>query len=231
MPSYDSIVVGEDWISEHYFTTDSTKESFQGKVIELRKQWDAETAEGRDTVRRRLLAAAGELQTELSTLGENPDGAPAAHTTIRIVLGFSETLADYTGERAGTELRLPNARPTGVTSTLLLQACPVESVDDLLDPETGLLLDAGEEDGKPIDSVTKAVSAAFRADEPPATVPGRRSARGHRTPRRQARRRTRSGRRDPRAPGPAARRRRKHLVGRCSRRFGQTHRRGVQGSA
>nr|WP_232491077.1 DNA methyltransferase [Mycobacterium dioxanotrophicus] len=53
---------------------------------------------------------------------------------------------------------------------MLLQARSVESVDDLLDPETGLLLDAGEEDGKPIDSVTKAVSSAFRADEPPAFI-------------------------------------------------------------
>lgn len=170
MPSYDSIVVGEDWISEHYFTTDSPRESFQGKVLELRKQWDAEAAEGRDTVRRRLVGAAGDLQTALSALAENPDGAPAAHALIRTVLGFPETLTDYTGERAGTELRLPNARPAGVTSTLFLQARPVESVDDLLGPETGLLLDAGEEDGKPIDSVTKAVSAAFRSDEPPEFV-------------------------------------------------------------
>ena len=170
MPSYDSIVVGEDWISEHYFTTDSARESFQGKVIELRKQWDAEAAEGRDTVRRRLLAAAGELQTALSTLAENPDGATTAHVMIRNALGFPERLDDYTGERAGTELRLPNARPSGVTSTLLLQARPVESVDDLLDPETGLLLDAGEEDGKSIGPVTKAVSAAFRTDEPPAFI-------------------------------------------------------------
>lgn len=170
MPSYDSIVVGEDWISEHYFTTDSPRESFQGKVIELRKQWDAEAAEGRDTVRRRLLGAAGEIQTELSTLVENPDGAAAAHALTRTTLGFPEPLADYTGERAGTELRLSNARPAGVTSTLFLQAAPVESVDDLLDPETGLLLEAGEEDGKPIESVSKAVSAVFRADEPPAFV-------------------------------------------------------------
>ena len=170
MPSYDSIVVGEDWISEHYFTTDSPRESFQGKVLELRKQWDAEAAEGRDTVRRRLVGAAGDLQTALSALAEDPDGAPAAHALIRTVLGFPETLTDYNGERAGTELRLPNARPAGVTSTLLLQACPVESVDDLLAPETGLLLDAGEEDGKPIDSVTKAVSAAFRSDGPPAFI-------------------------------------------------------------
>ncbi len=140
MPSYDSIVVGEDWISEHYFTTDSTKESFQGKVVELRKQWDAEAAEGRDTVRRHLLAAAGELQTALSALAEHPDGAPAAHALIRRIFGFPEELTDYTGERAGTELRLPAAQLAGSTSTLFLQAAPVASVDDLLDPQTGLLL-------------------------------------------------------------------------------------------
>lgn len=170
MPSYDSIVVGEDWISEHYFTTDSTKESFQGKVVELRKQWDAEAAEGRDTVRRHLLAAAGELQTALSALAEHPDDAPAAHALIRRTFGFPEELTDYTGERAGTELRLPAAQLAGITSALFLQAAPVTSVDDLLDPQTGLLLEPGEEDNKPIPAVSKAVSAAFRADEPPAFV-------------------------------------------------------------
>ena len=170
MPSYDSIVVGEDWISEHYFTTDSTKESFQGKVIELRKQWDAEAAEDRDTVRRHLLAAAGELQTALSALAEHPDSAPTAHSLIRRIFGFPEELTDYTGERAGTELRLPAAQPAGIISTLFLQAEPVASVDDLLDPETGLLLDAGVEDNKPITAASKAVSAAFRADDPPAFI-------------------------------------------------------------
>lgn len=170
MASYDSIVVGEDWISEHYFTTDSTRESFQGKVIELRKQWDAEAKEGRDTVRHRLLAATRELQTALSALAENPDAARDAHTLVRCTLGYSETLAEFIGERAGTELRLPNAQTPGVTSVLLLQAHPVESIDDLLDPQTSQLLEAGEEDGKPIEAVSKAISAAFRADEPPAFV-------------------------------------------------------------
>jgi hypothetical protein len=170
VPSYDSIVVGEDWISEHYFTTDSPRESFQGKVIELRKQWDAEAAEGRDTARRHLLAAAGELQTSLSALTEHPDGAASAHALIRRILGFSEELVDYTGERAGTALRIPAAQLAGITSTLFLQAAPVTSVDDLLDPQTGLLLEAGEEDNKSISAVSKAVSAAFRADEPPAFI-------------------------------------------------------------
>lgn len=170
MPSYDSIVVGEDWISEHYFTTDSTKESFQGKVLELRKQWDAEAAEDRDTVRRRLLAAAGELQTALSTLEEHPEGAAYAHALTRRTLGFTEELTDYTSERAGTQLRLPAAQLGGISSALFLQAAPVTSVDDLLDPQTGLLLEPGEEDNKPITAASKAVSAAFRADEPPAFV-------------------------------------------------------------
>lgn len=170
MASYDSIVVGEDWISEHYFTTDSTRESFQGKVIELRKQWDAEAKEGRDTIRHRLLAATRELQTTLSALAENPDATRDAHALVRHTLGYPETLTDFTGERAGTELRLPNAQPPGIGSVLLLQAHPVESIDDLLDPQTSQLLDAGEEDGKPIQAVSKAISAAFRADEPPAFV-------------------------------------------------------------
>ncbi len=170
MASYDSIVVGEDWISEHYFTTDSPRESFQGKVIELRKQWDAEAKEGRDTVRQSLLATTRDLQTTLSALAESPDGAPAAHALIRRTFGFPEPLYEFTGERAGTELRLPNAHLANVTSTLFLQAEPVESIDDLLDPPTGRLIDAGEEDGKPIESVSKAVSAAFRTDDPPAFV-------------------------------------------------------------
>lgn len=170
MASYDSIVVGEDWISEHYFTTDSTRESFQAKVIELRKQWDAEAKEGRDTVRQQLLAATRDLQTALSALAENPGGAADAHALVRHTMGFGEKLAEFTGERAGTQLRLPNAQLPGVTSTLFLQAHPVESIDDLLDPQTGHLLDAGEEDGKPVEAVSKAVSAVFRVDEPPAFV-------------------------------------------------------------
>ena len=33
----DAIVVGEDWISEHYFTTDATKESFKARVLARRR--------------------------------------------------------------------------------------------------------------------------------------------------------------------------------------------------
>lgn len=170
MASFDSIVIGEDWISEHYFTTDSAKESFHGKVLELRKLWDAEKKEGRTTVRDDLLAATKDLQTALAGLAENPDAAPEAHALTRTAFGYPAALSTFTAERAGSELEIPDARLDGAASVLFLQAVPVASIEDLLDPETGLLIAPAVEDGKPIESASKAVSAAFRSDNPPAFV-------------------------------------------------------------
>ncbi len=170
MASFDSIVIGEDWISEHYFTTDSAKESFHGKVLELRKLWDAEKKDGRTTVRDSLLAAAGDLQTVLAGLAEDPDAAPAAHALTRTAFGYPAELSTFTAERAGAELEVPDAQCDGVTSVLFLQAVPVTSIEDLLDPDTGLLITPAMEEGKPLTSVSKAVSAAFRCDTPPEFV-------------------------------------------------------------
>ncbi|BDT91497.1 restriction endonuclease subunit M [Nocardia sputorum] len=170
MPSFDSIVVGEDWISEHYFTTDSVKESFHGRVIELRKTWDAEVKEGWATVRGRFLATARDLQTALAALIENPEAAPKAHAQIRDVFGFTGELCAFTAEHAGSDLVIPDAQVPSTANVLFLQANPVGALEDLLSPETGLLTTPATEDGKPIESVSKAVSAAFRSDTPPAFV-------------------------------------------------------------
>nr|WP_280238151.1 DNA methyltransferase [Nocardia abscessus] len=170
MPSFDSIVVGEDWISEHYFTTDSVKESFQGRVMDLRKTWDAEAKEGRATVRSRFLAAARDLQTALAALGENPEAATKAHAQVRDVFGFTGELSTFTAERAGSELAILDAQLPGTANVLFLQAHPIAALEDLLAPETGLLRTPASEDGKPVESVSKAVSAAFRSDTPPAFV-------------------------------------------------------------
>ncbi|NIL84130.1 hypothetical protein RhoFasGS6_01494 [Rhodococcus fascians] len=170
MASFDSIVIGEDWISEHYFTTDSVKESFHGKVIELRKLWDAEKKEGRTTVRDDLLAAAGTLQTTLAGLAENPDAAAETHALTRTTFGYSAELTTFTAERAGSELQIPSAKVDNDANVLFMQAIPVASIEDLLDPETGLLISPAVEDGKAIESASKAVSAAFRSDAPPAFI-------------------------------------------------------------
>ncbi|WP_280508090.1 Eco57I restriction-modification methylase domain-containing protein [Nocardia flavorosea] len=170
MASFDSIVVGEDWISEHYFTTDSVKESFHGRVMDLRKGWDAEAKEGRPTVRSRFLSAARDLQTALAALAESPDAAPKAHAQIRDVFGHTGDLAPVTAERAGSDLHIPEAQLPGTPNILFLQAHPVDSLETLLDPDTGRLLTPATEDGKPIESLSKTVSAAFRSDTPPAFI-------------------------------------------------------------
>ncbi|MFC8528695.1 Eco57I restriction-modification methylase domain-containing protein [Nocardia sp. NPDC057227] len=170
MPSFDSIVVGEDWISEHYFTTDSVKESFHGRVMELRKAWDAEAKEGRATVRSTFLFAARDLQTGLASLAENPEAAAKVHAGVRAAFGHDGDLADFIAERAGAELRIPDAQLHGTPNVLFLQAGAVDTLEALLDPETGRLITPATEDGKPLESVSKAVSAAFRSDTPPAFV-------------------------------------------------------------
>ncbi|WP_024794786.1 Eco57I restriction-modification methylase domain-containing protein [Tomitella biformata] len=170
MATFDSIVIGEDWISEHYFTTDSTKESFHGRVLALRKLWDAEAKAGRSTVRSDLLAAAGDLQATLAGLSENPDGASAAHAKVRSALGFPGELSTYAAERSGSELEIRDAQLSESANLLFLQAQPVASIEDLQDPDTGQLLIPAMEDGKPMATVWKAVSAAFRSDTPPAFV-------------------------------------------------------------
>ncbi len=40
MATSDALRVVEDWISEHYFTTDAPKESFHARVLARRKDWD-----------------------------------------------------------------------------------------------------------------------------------------------------------------------------------------------
>ena len=68
MASSDALIVGEDWISEHYFTTDAKSESFQAKVAERRKAWDEDAKdERRDTVRSRFVAARGSLGVDSPT--------------------------------------------------------------------------------------------------------------------------------------------------------------------
>src|SRR5690606_37958884 len=84
--------------------------------------------------------------------------------------GHDGELTGFTAERAGAALEIPDAQLPGTPAVLFLQAEPVDSLETLLDPDTGRLLTPATEDGKPLESVSTAVSAAFRSDTPPAFV-------------------------------------------------------------
>ena len=99
MAASDALIVGEDWISEHYFTTDAKSESFLAKAIERRKAWDEDgkSVDGKpgvSTVRSRFIAARSKLGTDIADLlagqpGATDDSLPDLYRDLREILGYS----------------------------------------------------------------------------------------------------------------------------------------------
>ncbi|WP_458779330.1 DNA methyltransferase [Arthrobacter sp. D3-16] len=170
MPSFDSIVVGEDWISEHFFTTDSTKESFQAEVIKLRKSWDEQAKEGHPTTLTRFSEARGRLQILLAGLAEDPAGAREAYALLRTALGFKGTTAAVIFERSGTETLVPGVWMTDNADVVFLEADAADAAEDVLSsvkPLGRVLVD-----GKEMPSLTLArvVSEIYLAERSPKYV-------------------------------------------------------------
>lgn len=104
MSNYESIVVIEDWISEHYFTSDGKGTTFQKHVTDLRKEWDADAKNGNSTVLKRFNAAKATLQTQLASLSEFESSeiageVSAVYQLLRDVLGFVGQPEPLTFER------------------------------------------------------------------------------------------------------------------------------------
>jgi hypothetical protein len=170
MPSFDSIVVGEDWISEHFFTTDSTKESFQAEVIKLRKSWDEQAKEGHPTTLSSFAEVRGRLQILLAGLAEDPAGAREAYALLRTALGFKGTTAAVAFERSGTETLVPGMWMTDNADVVFLEAGAADAAEDVLSsikPLGRVLVD-----GKEMPSLTlaKVVSEIYLAERSPKYV-------------------------------------------------------------
>ena len=158
MSSSDAIVIGEDWISEHYFTTDAGKQSFQGQVQQFRKDWDAATTE---TVRSRFTAARRDLESALADLmsgeGASNGGSLAAasdlYATLRRVLGYAAPEYALTAVGPVIAVRAPGI--TEAAPLVIVEARPVDAVDDLLARDADTLLT-----GYPVDDKTTLISTA-----------------------------------------------------------------------
>ncbi|MHA7292473.1 Eco57I restriction-modification methylase domain-containing protein [Arthrobacter sp. HLT1-21] len=171
MPSFDSIVVGEDWISEHFFTTDSTKESFQAEVAKLRRSWDEAAKEGHSATPTRFAEIRGRLQVLLAGLSEDPARASQAYALLRGALGFQGTTAIVTFERSGTETLVPGVWATENSEVLFVEAAPADGLEDVLSttlPLGRVLVDGKEPD--PELTIAKVVSEAYLSDKDPKFV-------------------------------------------------------------
>ncbi|SHI33509.1 hypothetical protein SAMN05216246_101269 [Actinomyces denticolens] len=152
----DALVVGEDWISEHYFTTDAAKGSFLARVLERRKEWEelekpADGAAPVPTPRTRLRSARPRLEELLAALPASDGGGPAGgdaadgpvaltasaleasaelDALLREVLGF--TSAEYRLTECGPVTLVRPVGDEGPAPVALLRARPAAAVEDLL---------------------------------------------------------------------------------------------------
>jgi hypothetical protein len=159
----DAILVAEEWISEHYFTTDAKKESFAAHVLARRKDWDANKEDG--TPRTRLTAARQDLLSRLSTLTADaePDVGSAVNDEIAAVLGYDAS--GYAKDRRGP---LTLIRSAGLVEPTLaiIDARPAESIEALVVKDADNLASPFVVDDKTaITSVARLLSTLFVSDD------------------------------------------------------------------
>ncbi|GAB2776616.1 class I SAM-dependent DNA methyltransferase [Nocardioides salsibiostraticola] len=164
----DAIVVGESWISEHYFTTDATKESFKARVIARRKDWDAAKSEGEETPRSRFTAARAELLNTFARLDPEADSATVmareVSARLRDILGYHRIGRAHTTTGPLTIVRAATL-PEG-NSLAIVDAKPAQSIEALLDKNASTLAEPFWLDEKTeITSVARLLSTLFVSDD------------------------------------------------------------------
>ena len=189
----DALVVGEDWISEHYVTTDAAKESFLARVLERRKEWEALEKPAdpgtppTPTPRSRFRAERSRLEELLAALpadgaesltGAALEAAEQLDALLREILGFASPEYRLT-ERGPVTLVRP-VGDEGPAPLALLRARPVTTVEDLLVKDALTLAETWEpvdladpaapvlEGAEPVESVSRALSTLMTDEHGPA---------------------------------------------------------------
>src|SRR5699024_708967 len=139
----DSIIIGENWISEHYFAAQG-KQSFSGQVLERRKEWDDP-----NSVRSRFISARQELVRQYArlddVLAQEQSGAiicAEIYDHLLEVLGYNRIGLHHTAEGPLTRIRSTYMTSGGPLVTL--RAKPVDDVQELLAKNANTLFEPYE---------------------------------------------------------------------------------------
>ncbi|WP_277065954.1 Eco57I restriction-modification methylase domain-containing protein [Propionibacterium acidifaciens] len=176
MATSDALVVVEDWISEHFFTSDAPNESFHGLVTDRLKQWRAAEA---PTPLSRFTAARADLLKAITGLygdggaGDEPPDPERAREAYRLVLdvlGYST--GQYRVRDDGPVRWFGTAGATAGEPLVLVEAVPVDAPEELLDKRAATLLEPWRPgpdapDSELVESASRLVSALMvRSDGP-----------------------------------------------------------------
>ena len=159
----DAIVVAEEWISEHYFTTDAKSESFTARVLSRRKDWDGRKDEG--TPRTRLIAARQALLSTFATLTRDTETSitSSVNTQIAAILGYDAV--GLASEQRGP-LRLVRSAGLDDPVVAVIDARPATTVEELVTKDADTLaVPFPLDDTTEVTSVSRLLSTLFVADE------------------------------------------------------------------
>lgn len=164
MSGSDAILIGEGWISEHYFTTDATSQSFKAQVIARRKLWDGQKDTG--STRSRFTAVRGSMLSRLASLEDDPDLAVEIRKDLIDALGYNALGLISTVSGPVTFVR--QASLTDGPGVAVIAAVPVETADDLLEKDVATLAGPYDvDDSTQIHSVSRLLSTLFVEDDAP----------------------------------------------------------------
>ncbi|KQO65341.1 restriction endonuclease subunit M [Curtobacterium sp. Leaf261] len=174
----EAIIVGEDWISEHYLTTDATSQSFQARVRARRSAWDETDADHDESTRARFSAHRSELLSSVTTISPETDddgsvseaGLEAVRTFLthlRSVLGYVDGAYDI--RHAGPLRFVALHGVSGGAPLVLLDAKPVAQLESLLEKNAETLLEPWvlDDEAEGETSVVRALSTVFASETPP----------------------------------------------------------------
>ncbi|MGO4956694.1 class I SAM-dependent DNA methyltransferase [Luteococcus sp. Sow4_B9] len=184
MPISDAFVVGEDFLSEHYFNSDANNESFRKLVLERRKEWEQAKQDGLETSRSRFTAARGELAVQIAALYTDADdqgNVRPAQSVPAVTEVYERLLAvlGYRGAGLTTHVEGPVTwfNTPGVTEAAplaVVMAMPAATVDDVFakaDEHPLHLTEPWQVDERTTETLaTRAISRIFLADDAPSFV-------------------------------------------------------------
>ncbi|OBB77109.1 DNA methyltransferase [Mycobacterium sp. 852014-52144_SCH5372336] len=175
MATSDALVLGEDFVSEHYFTTDARSQSFQARVNERRKAWDTERESGQTNPRSRYTEARGELERAFIGLAENADTEvlDALYARLREILGFDNEIRWETerigggDDETGPVLAVRTRGLTGPAPLVIVEARGALALEDLLAKDEKTLLRSFHTEDEEIASTARLLSHVFVAEDAP----------------------------------------------------------------
>lgn len=187
----DALIIGESWLSEHFFTTDSKSESFRAEVVKRHKLWKAIEDEAHESARSRFKTHRAALVDAFSKLGQaqadardEPSRTPSPSTAADLDALLYDTLAAAIGANTGfVEQRREGPvrwlHDEGVEAPFLamVEALPADSVDELLRKGNGAeqhqLAEPfvpRDDENHPIHAVPKLLSHIFQLEEVPYAI-------------------------------------------------------------